>query len=293
MIPAEDQVRGPQGDPEVGEAEETERHPEPWLDLMIPFRTSPLFALRKCIASINATKVESFTLKARPGARLFSEWKDNVYDKIMSKPGYPDMSLQWIYEVEEEHRAWDQYYEPAPFGNIGACLGDALLAIIPPARRIGRRIREIRHRFEKRVGGNGKPTPMYLKGGQILKTIHDHYKIGEINHRMEELRDRIAIEMEGDDLVRFHDDVFFCLMCQKIQPNLDFKLTKYDNQVGRHPELQHDIAIYRRVGQDDVRFCHGCTDHDSDEHGRYAWPTTCAENLLERKRETGCINTAQ
>ena len=49
-------------------------------------------------------KVESFTLTALPEARLFKEWKDKLYSKITVKSGYPEMSLKWIYEVEDELR---------------------------------------------------------------------------------------------------------------------------------------------------------------------------------------------
>ncbi len=76
-------------------------------------------------------KVESFTLRALPEARLFRGWEDHLYTKMTAKSGYPEMSLQWICEVEDESQSWEDYYEAKPFGIIDACLRDALLQIIP------------------------------------------------------------------------------------------------------------------------------------------------------------------
>ena len=81
------------------------------------------------------------------------------------------MSLKWIYEVEDELRFWEDYYEAHPLGIIDACLRDAVMTIIPATHRIGRNIREIRHKNEKGRGAAGKPDPKYLKGRQILKII--------------------------------------------------------------------------------------------------------------------------
>jgi hypothetical protein len=49
------------------------------------------------------------------------------------------MSLKWIYEVEDEERTWEDYYEAKPFGIIDACLRGALVAIISATHRVGRK----------------------------------------------------------------------------------------------------------------------------------------------------------
>ena len=120
------------------------------------------------------------------------------------------MSLELIYEVEDKLRPWEGYNEANPFGNIDACLRDALLAIIPATNRIGRKIREIRHQYEKRFDASGKPDPKFLKGRQLLKSIYVLYMIGEINNRIKELEGLMAVEMDGNDVMKFHDELNFC-----------------------------------------------------------------------------------
>ena len=110
-----------------------------------------------------------------PEARLFKGWEDKLYSKITAKSGYPEMSLKWIYEVEDELRTWEDYCEARPFGVIDAALRDALCLIIPDTHRVGRKVRATRHDYEKRKDAAGKPDPCYLKGRQILKIIFDHY----------------------------------------------------------------------------------------------------------------------
>ncbi len=199
-------------------------------------------------------KVESFTLTALPEARLFREWKDKLYSKITAKSGYPEMFPKWIYEVEDEERTWEDYYEAKPFGIIDACLRDALVAIIPATQRVGRQIRAIKWDYERRKDAAGKPNPRYLKGRRILNIIYEHDMIVDVNHRVKELEDLKGLKMQNNDLVRFHDDWLFCLLCQKIRPNLEFKLTRYYGQVKKHPDLEHDMATYHRFGQDNVNF---------------------------------------
>jgi len=206
-------------------------------------------------------KVESFTLSPLPEARLFKVWKDKLYSKITAKSGFPEMSLKWIYEVEDELRTWEDYYEARPFMVIDAALRDALCLIIPDTHRVGRKVRAIRHDYEKRKDAAGKPDPRYLKGRQILKIIFDHYKIGDINHRIKEMEDIMSLKMINNDLFRFHDEWLFCLMVQKLEPTWEFKLTRYYGQVKKHPELEHDMATYHRFQQDGVRFGPGFTDH--------------------------------
>ena len=202
------------------------------------------------------------------------------------------MSLKWIYEVEDELRTWEDYYEARPFLVIDAALRDALVTIIPATHRVGRKVRAIRYDYEKRKDAAGKPDPRYLKGRQILNIIYDHYKIADVNHRIKELEDLIGLKMQNNDLIRFHDDWLFCLLCQKIHPNWEFKLTRYYGQVKKHPDLEHDMATYHRFGQDNVKFGPGFTDHESDEHGKYEWLITCVDNLIDRKRENTHINNA-
>ncbi len=157
---------------------------------------------------------------------------------------------------------------------------------------VGRKVRAIRHDYEKRKDAAGKPDPRYLKGRQILKIIYDHYKIADVNHRIKELEDIMSLRMTNNDLFKFHDEWLFCLLVQKIQPNWEFKLTRYYGQVKKHPDLEHDMATYHRFGQDNVKFGPGFTDHESDEHGRYEWLITCVDNLIDRKRENTHINNA-
>ncbi len=199
-------------------------------------------------------KVETFTLTALPEARLFREWKDKLHSKITAKSGYPELSLKWIYEVEDELRTWEDYCEARPFGIIDATLRDALVAIIPATHRVGRKVRAIKFDYEKRKDAAGKPDPRYLKGRQILKIIYEHYKIADVNHRIKELEDIMSPKMHNNDLFKFHDERLFCLLVQKIQPNWEFKLTRYYGQVKKHPDLEHDMATYHRFGQDNVKF---------------------------------------
>ena len=102
----------------------------------------------------------------------------------------------------------------------------------------------------------------------------------------------MSLKMHNNDLVKFHDDWLFCLLCQKIRPNLEFKLTRYYGQVKQHPDLGHDLATCHRFGQDNVNFGPGYSDHESDEHGRYEWLITCVDNLIDRKRENTHTNNA-
>ncbi len=62
------------------------------------------------------------------------------------------MSLKLIHEVEDVERTWEDYYEAKPFGIIDATLRDALVVIIPPTHRVGRKVRAIRLDYEKKEG---------------------------------------------------------------------------------------------------------------------------------------------
>ena len=100
------------------------------------------------------------------------------------------------------------------------------------------------------------------------------------------------IKMHNNDLVKFRDGWLYCLLCEKIQPNWEFKLTRCYGQVKKHPDLVHDMATYHRFGQDNVNFGPGHSDHESDEHGRHEWLVTCVDSLIDRKRENTHINNA-
>ena len=160
------------------------------------------------------------------------------------------------------------------------------MAIVPATHRVGRKIRAIKLDYERRKDAAGKPNPRYLKGRQILKVIYDHYKIAEVNRRIKELK------MHNDDLVKFHDDWLCCLLCQKIRPNWEFKLTRCYGQGKKYPDLEPDMATCHRFGQDNVNFGPGFSDHESDGHGRFEWLITCVDNLIARKRESSHINNA-
>ncbi len=73
----------------------------------------------------------------------------------------------------------------------------------------------------------------------MLKIVYDHYRIAEVNHRIKELEDLMSIQMNNNDLMKFHDDWLFCLLCQKKQPSWEFKLTRYYGRVKKHPDLVH------------------------------------------------------
>jgi len=162
------------------------------------------------------------------------------------------------------------------------CLGGNHFSDSPSREKI----RQIKLDYERRKDAAGKPNPRYLKGRQILKIIYDHYKIAEVNRRIKELK------MHNDDLVKFHDDWLCCLLCQKIRPNWEFKLTRCYGQVKKYPDLEPDMATCHRFGQDNVNFGPGYSDHESDGHGRYEWLITCVDNLIARKRESSHINNA-
>ena len=124
-----------------------------------PFKEIKTLRFGEMFSLDQRKKVESFTLTALPEARLFREWKDKLYSKITAKSGYPEMSLKWFYEAEDDERTWEDYCEAKPFGIIDACLRDALVAIIPATHRVGRKIRAIKLDYERRKDAAGKTKP--------------------------------------------------------------------------------------------------------------------------------------
>ena len=178
-----------------------------------------------------------------PAPQLFRVWKQHVRDEIGGASGSPEAGFRWILEVENPRLSLDDLYDSGEFPSLDAKLSAACAQIL--VGDVGRKVGLLKEQYALKQ--------RLLKGRQVMRLIHDHYRVPAEEVSIMNFQSLLNVHMSGNDLKTFMDDWDQVMMTLETPQDERLLETLFRNQVENHPGIREHIAHYQRceVGHPD------------------------------------------
>ena len=182
-------------------------------------------------------EADEVKIQSLPAVAMFRQWLDDVRDAVVAASGRSNSAFLWILRVEEPNMTFEQLADSGDFESLDMKL---LLAL---QRRLSgglqRKVASLKAEMAKKR--------QMLNGRQVLHIIIQWYAVTEVTGAVYDLTHLLETKMKNNNLDLFMHEWNMVLMHIGIEPQEALKESLFLAQVEKHPGLEIDMAMYRRL----------------------------------------------